>query len=269
MGDPGLKKRRRVFRRRRKPKTPVASMTVVEHLGELRSRLIFSAVAFTVISIGAFIAYPLIIDLFTRPLCDAVFKLFASGDCELAFTKLTGAFEFRLKMTALVGIALSSPVWLYQLWAFIVPALTTKEKRYAVPFIAISITLFLVGITIAYLVMPVGIRFLLNIGGEQLTAVPDAQEYLNFIGFMLLGFGVMFELPILLFFLGLAEVVPIQTLRKQRRVAIVIIAALAAIITPSQDPYTMIILAVPLYGFYEATILVLKIVLKRRDRSVR
>jgi sec-independent protein translocase protein TatC len=268
MGDPGLKRRRRLFRRRRKQKTPLASMTVVEHLGELRSRLIFSAVAFTVISIGVFIAYPWIIDFFTKPLCNAGFELF-DRDCELVFTKLTGAFEFRLKMTALVGIALSSPVWLYQLWAFIVPALTSKEKRYAVPFMAVSIFLFMVGLTIAYLVMPVGIRFLLNIGGEQLTAVPDAQEYLNFIGFMLLGFGVMFELPIVLFFLGLTDVVPIQTLRKQRRVAIVIIAALAAIITPSQDPYTMIILAVPLYGFYEATILVLHIVLKRRDRSVR
>ena len=263
-----LKRRRRVFRRRRKQKTPLASMTVVEHLGELRSRLVFSAVAFTVISIGVFIAYPWIIDLFTRPLCDAGFRLLG-GDCELAFTKVTGAFEFRLKLTALVGIALSSPVWLYQLWAFIVPALTAKEKRYAVPFIAISIFLFLVGITVAYLVMPIGMRFLLNIGGEQLTAIPDAQEYLNFIGFMLLGFGLMFELPIVLFFLGIAEVVPIQTLRRQRRVAIVIIAALAAIITPSQDPYTMIILAVPLYGFYEATILVLHIVLKRRNRSVR
>jgi sec-independent protein translocase protein TatC len=265
MGDSGPRRRRRVFRRRRKQRPPLASMTVMEHLGELRSRLIFSAVAFVVISIGAFIAYPWIIDLFTRPLCEAGFELF-DRDCELAFTKLTGAFQFRLKLTALVGIALSSPVWLYQLWAFVVPALTTKEKHYALPFMAISITLFLVGITVAYLVMPVGIRFLLNIGGEQLTAVPDAEEYLNFIGFMLLGFGVMFELPIVLFFLGIADVVPIQTLRKQRRVAIVVIAALAAIITPSQDPYTMVILALPLYGFYEATILVLGIVLKRRAR---
>ena len=263
-----LKRRLRVFRRRTQ-KTPLASMTVVEHLGELRSRLVFSAVAFTVISIGAFIAYPWFIDLFTRPLCEAGYEFPGGDECALVFNKVTGGFQFRLKLTALVGIALSSPVWLYQLWAFIVPALTTKEKRYALPFMAISISLFLIGITVAYLVMPVGIRFLLNIGGEQLDALPDAEEYLNFIGFMLLGFGVMFELPIVLFFLGLSEVVPIQTLRKQRRVAIVIIAALAAIITPSQDPYTMVILAVPLYGFYEATILVLHIVLKRRERSVR
>src|SRR5918996_5163125 len=235
-----LKRRRRVFRRRRKQKTPLAPMTVVEHLGELRSRLVFSAVAFTVISIGAFIAYPWFIDLFTRPLCEAGYEFPGGDECALVFNKVTGAFEFRLKLTALVGIALSSPVWLYQLWAFIVPALTAKEKRYAVPFIAISIFLFLVGITVAYLVMPIGMRFLLNIGGEQLTAIPDAQEYLNFIGFMLLGFGLMFELPIVLFFLGIAEVVPIQTLRRQRRVAIVIIAAPAASITPRQDPPPMI-----------------------------
>jgi sec-independent protein translocase protein TatC len=266
MGDPGdSRRRRRIFRRRRK-KTPVASMTIVEHLGELRSRLIVSAVAFVVISIGAFIAYPVIVKIFTEPLCEAGFRLF-DRECELTFTRLTGAFEFRLKMTALVGIALSSPVWLYQLWAFIVPALTSKEKRYALPFMAISISLFAIGVVVAYLVLPLGIRFLLNIGGEQVTAVPDAEEYLNFIGFMLLGFGVMFELPIVLFFLGLADVVSLETLRRQRRVAVIIIVAVAAIVTPSQDPYTMLILAIPLYGFYEATILILSRVLKRRAQG--
>lgn len=266
MADPGgLRRRRRVFRRRKK-RTPVASMTVVEHLVELRSRLITSAVAFAVISIGAFIAYPAIVKIFTDPLCDAGFKLFGR-DCELTFTRLTGAFEFRLKMTALVGIALSSPVWLYQLWAFIVPALTSKEKRYAVPFMAISISLFVIGVVVAYLVLPLGIRFLLNIGGEQVTAVPDAEEYLNFIGFMLLGFGILFELPIVLFFLGLADVVSLETLRRQRRVAVIVIVAVAAIVTPSQDPYTMLILSIPLYAFYEATIVILSRVLKRRAQG--
>jgi sec-independent protein translocase protein TatC len=266
MGDRDLRPRRRVFRRRKEKRADIASMTVVEHLGELRSRLIFSVVAFALISVGAFIAYPWIVKLFTEPLCEAGFRLFG-GDCQLTFTKLTGGFQFRLKLTALVGIAASSPVWLYQLWAFIVPALTSKERRYALPFMAVSISLFVIGIVMAYLVLPLGIRFLLNIGGEPVTAVPDAEEYLNFIGFMLLGFGVMFELPIVLFFLGIAEVIPLETLRRQRRVAVVVIAALAAIITPSQDPYTMLILAVPLYALYEGTIVLLSRVLKRRARA--
>jgi sec-independent protein translocase protein TatC len=267
MGDPrDLKRRRRIFRRRRPKRVDVATMTVVEHLGELRSRLIFSVVAFAVISVGAFIAYPWIVELFTEPLCEAGFELLG-GKCQLTFTKLTGGFQFRLKLTALVGIAASSPVWLYQLWAFIVPALTAREKRHALPFMVVSISLFIIGILMAYLVMPLGIRFLLNIGGEPVVAIPDAEEYLNFIGFMLLGFGIMFELPVVLFFLGIAEVIPIETLRRQRRIAIVVIAALAAIITPSQDPYTMLILAVPLYALYEGTIVLLARVLKRRARA--
>src|SRR5918992_6208262 len=225
-----LKRSRRVFRRRRKRKPPLASMTVVEHLGELRSRLVFSAVAFTVISIGAFIAYPWFIDLFTRPLCEAGYEFPGGDECALVFNKVIGGFQFRLKLTALVGIALSSPVWLYQIWAFIVPAMTNREKRYSGPFLITSSVLFLAGAAVAYLVLPAGIRFLVQIGGPDLVPLLGAEEYLNFVGLMLLGFGLLFELPLVLFFLGLAEIVSIDQLRRGRRGAIVAIVALAAIV---------------------------------------
>lgn len=173
---------------------------------------------------------------------------------------------FRLKVTALAGIFLASPVWLYQLWAFITPGLTSKEKKYAMPFLFTSVTLFLAGGTIAYLALPQGLRLLLTIGGEGLVAFLDAEKYLSFIGFMVLGFGVMFELPIFLFFLGLVGVLTSAQLRKQRRVASVSIVALAAVVTPSQDPYTLLALSIPLYVMYELTIIALRLVDRGRAK---
>jgi sec-independent protein translocase protein TatC len=265
MADAGrLRRRLRIFRRRRQKRAAETAMSVVEHLGELRTRLMVSALAFVGISVAVFIIYEPILEIFRRPLCSVPRENLGPQGCDLIYTTLIGGFQFRLKLTAMVGIALSSPVWLYQVWAFVVPALTLKEKRYATPFIGTSIFLFLAGGTLAYLVLPTGLRLLIRIGGENLVLFPSAEEYLNFIGLMLLGFGLMFELPLVLFFLGLIGVVSTEQLKRQRRVAIVTIAALAALVTPSQDPYTMLVMAIPLYLMYEVTIFVLGSVIKRR-----
>jgi sec-independent protein translocase protein TatC len=261
-------RRRRWFRRRRHRRATQAAMSVVEHLGELRTRLIVSAVAFVTISVIVFFFYEPILEFLRDPLCSVDPDKLGPQGCDLIYGRLIGGFQFRLKLTAMVGIAFSSPVWLYQLWAFIVPALTQKERRYAIPFISVSIFLFLAGAAIAYLVLPAGINFLIDIGGSDLLPLLGAEEYLNFVGLMLLGFGLMFELPVVLFFLGLIGAVSIEQLKKQRRLALVVIVALAAIITPSQDPYTMLVLSVPLYLLYEITIMTLGIVLRRRKAAV-
>ena len=232
-------------------------MTVVEHLGELRSRLILSLVAFGLISVGAFTFYEPMLGFLLEPLCSLPRDALGPQGCRLIFTKPLGAFLFRLQMTAMVGIALSSPVWLYQLYAFILPALTPKERRYSIPFLASSVTLFLIGSVFAYLTLSNGVRFLITIGGDDLVPFLGAQEYLNFVGLMLLGFGISFQLPLVLIFLGLAEAVTAEGLRKQRKVAIVSIFVVAAVVTPSQDPYTMSVLAVPLYLLFELTLLIL------------
>jgi sec-independent protein translocase protein TatC len=258
-----LRHRRRIFRRRRRRRAG-ATMSVMEHLGELRTRLIVSALAFVSISVVAFFFYEPILEFFRRPLCSVDPELLAPQGCDLNYFKLLGAFNFRLKMTALVGIALSSPIWLYEIWAFVMPALTSKERRYALPFMFTSILLFLGGAATAYLVLPTGVRFLVAIGGDELQPLLGAEEYLNFVGLMLLGFGLMFELPLVLFFLGLAGALSLEQLRAGRKVAVVAIVALAAVVTPSQDPYTMIILSIPLYAFYELTILALALALRRR-----
>ena len=241
-------------------------MTVVGHLGELRSRLVKAALAFVLISIVVFIFYDPISEFLLDPLCENP-EVIREGECKLVSVKPTGGFNFRLKLTALVGIGFSSPIWLYQIYAFIVPALTRKERRHALPFMLSAVTLFLVGATLAYLTLPTGLNVLFSLGGDSIEPLIGAEEYLDFVGFLFRGFGIMFELPLLLVFLGLVGVITTQQLRRQRRLAIVIIFVLAAVVTPSQDPYTMSALAVPLYTLYEITILIVALMARRKRRA--
>lgn len=261
-----LRRRLAVFRRRRarNPK----SMTMMEHLGELRSRLIKSLVAFAVISVIAFFLFEPVLKFLLEPLCELPEALLGPQGCRLIGTSPTEPFQVRLKVTALVGIVFSAPVWLFQIWAFVTPGLTTREKRYAVPFVLVSALLFAIGTTFAYLTLRPGLRFLIGLGEGQITTFFQADRYLNFVGFMFLGFGAAFELPLLLFFLGLADVVSVDALRRQRRTAIVAIAFIAAVVTPSQDPYTMLLMAVPLYLMYELVIVLLRFIKRRRAASI-
>jgi sec-independent protein translocase protein TatC len=261
-----LRRRRLTFLRRRRARKAVAAMTVVEHLSELRTRLIVSLAAFMVISLGAFTFYEPILDFLLEPLCALPRRLQGREGCRLVILSPLEGFLFRLKVTAMVGIALSSPVWLYEVYAFVLPALTPKEKRYSTPFLLSSVALFAVGASLAYVTLSRGLRFLIDLAGENVVALFTAERYLNFIGVMLLGFGIAFELPIVLIFLGLADIVTVEQLRQQRRAAIVIIAVVAAVVTPSQDPYTMLALCVPLYILYEITLLVLSRLTRGRVR---
>lgn len=228
--------------------------------------MIKSLLAFVVISIGAFILFKPISSFLLEPLCSVPKELLGPNGCRLSTFGVLEPFNVRLKVTALAGIIGASPVWLYQIFAFIVPGLHKKERAYALPFILTTVTLFLVGATFAYLTMPAAIKFLVGLGAGQLIPIFRAQDYLSFVGLVIIVFGATFELPVLLFFLGLAGVLPAERLREKRRVAIVSIVALAAIATPSQDPYTMLAMALPLYLFYELTIVALRIVARKRAR---
>ena len=264
---PGGRKRR--FRLRRGSGQRQTMMSMVDHLGELRSRLIKSLIAFVLISIVAFVFFKQISDFLLEPLCSVPSELLGPNGCRLTSFGVLEPLNVRLKVTALTGVVFASPFWLFQLYAFVVPGLTTKERSYAIPFILSSITLFAIGATFAYLTMPSAIRFLVGLGQGQIVPLFRAQDYLNFVGLIIIVFGVTFELPILLFFLGLAGVLPVEKLRKHRRAALVGIVALAAVVTPSQDPYTMLAMAVPLYGFYELTIVLLKIFERRKAKAAR
>ena len=145
---------------------------------------------------------------------------------------------------------------LWQLWRFITPGLNPKEKRYAIPFILSSIVLFAMGGAVAWLTFPKALDFLIKIGGGDITPFFTADKYVTFISLMILAFGLSFEFPVVLVFLMLARVLKTSTLRKYRRHAVVAIVAFAAVITPSQDPYSLFFMAAPMYLFYEGSIVI-------------
>lgn len=225
-------------------------MPLVEHLAELRRRLIIAIIAVTAGGIIAFALYNRILDLMIGPYRDI------TGKSSLLVTDPLEGFATRLKIGLFGGVALASPVVLWQLWRFITPGLHKREKRYAIPFILCSIALFLVGCAIAVITFPEALRFLIGVGGPNLDPFFSPTKYLSLIVLMMAAFGIAFEFPIVLVFLELANVLTSAKLRRWRRPAMVIIVAFAAVITPSQDPISLFAMAVPMYLFYELSILV-------------
>jgi sec-independent protein translocase protein TatC len=172
------------------------------------------------------------------------------------FTGPLDAFATRLKIATYGGIVLAMPVWLWELWRFITPGLNPKEKKYAIPFIISSIALFALGAVVALLTLQPALEFLLKIGGSDLQPLLTADKYISLVSLMILAFGLAFEFPIILMFLLIARVISTDQLRKWRRMSIVIIVTFAAVITPSQDPYSLFAMAIPMYVFYEACIII-------------
>jgi sec-independent protein translocase protein TatC len=227
-------------------------MTVVEHLAELRRRLIISIIAVTLAAIVCFIFSSSIIHFFVNYYRDATH----GQKNRLIFLGPLDAFITRVKVATYGGIVLALPVWLWELWRFVTPGLHSREKRYAVPFILSSVVLFALGGLVALLTLPKALEFLLTVGGSQLEPQLTADRYLSLVSLMIVAFGVAFEFPVVLVFLLLARVLSTARLRRWRRAAIVLITVFAAVITPSQDPYSLFFMAVPMYIFYEGSILI-------------
>jgi sec-independent protein translocase protein TatC len=225
-------------------------MSLVDHLTELRRRLIVSAVAVAIGAVVAFIFYNRILRVLIEP-----YRAVTHRDKLLITDPLEG-FATRLKIATWGGLFLASPVVLWELWRFITPGLHKREKRFAIPFIVASIALFMLGAGVALLTFKPALKFLVGVGGSDLDTFFSPSKYLNLITLMILAFGIAFEFPILLVFLELAGVLPSQRLRKWRRPAVVVIVSVAAVITPSQDPYSLFAMAIPMYLFYEGAIVV-------------
>jgi sec-independent protein translocase protein TatC len=238
---------------RRAERNPEGRMSLGDHLGELRRRLMVSIVAVVVAATLVFVFAPNIIHWLIQFYNDAYPR--GHGQ-KFIFTGPLDAFATRLKIATYGGIVLAMPVWLWELWRFITPGLNPKEKKYAVPFILSSIALFALGGVVALLTLQPALQFLLNIGGSDLSPLLTADKYISLVSLMILAFGLAFEFPIILMFLLIARVISTQQLRKWRRISIVIIVAFAAIITPSQDPYSLFAMAIPMYIFYEMCIII-------------
>ena len=237
-------------------------MPLTDHLRELRSRLLRSVLAVLAGAVVAFVVWPQLLEILTIPLCEVRADR-GVEECGLVFFGPFDALLLRLRMSLVVGVVLSAPVWLYQLWRFVTPGLYARERRLAIPFVASALTLFALGAGLAYWTLPRALEFLIEIGGDlEPFFTPD--KYIQLITYMMLAFGVGFEIPILLVFLQMAGLVSNQTLRSWRRYAIVVIVVVVAVITPSGDPISLAVLSVPMYLFYEAAILIGRILDRRR-----
>jgi sec-independent protein translocase protein TatC len=244
------------------PDEDQGGMTLIEHLEELRSRLLKMVIAFAVCSAAAWFLYDPILGFLIRPLADlpAAEQIVSRG--KLVFFSPQEAFFVRMKVVAVAGLALAMPVILWQVWRFVTPGLYRHERRYAVPFVLVSSALFSAGIAMAFAMLPTALRVLTSFAGTELVIVPRASEYLSFLLLLVMAFGAAFELPVVVLALTLAGVLSTQTLRRGRRVAYVVILVMAAVITPTPDPINMALLAVPLLVLYEATILVARLLKK-------
>ena len=240
-------------------------MTLVEHLVELRHRMFVCAIAVGVGAVIMFILFPQILNFLEGPYRDVTAGRNGcpAHGCDLIATDPLAPFLVRLKVAGYGGIALAIPVLMWEIWRFVVPALNPNERRYAIPFITAVVVLFAAGCVMAWFTVSKALEFLL-VGSVDGAIQPfvTADKYLTLIMLMFIAFGVAFEFPVLLVFLLLAGVVNTRQLRHSRRWAILGIVVFAAVITPSQDPFSLLLMAVPLYIFYEAAILIGR-VLKR------
>lgn len=241
-------------KRQAKKANTTGEMTLVEHLQELRQRIIVSLAALVIGTILGFIWYqsspfglaPLG-EILRGPYCSlpeeqrAVFT--QDGECRLLATQPFEMFILRLKVGALAGVVLSSPIWLYQIWGFITPGLHKNEKRGTVVFVTLAVTLFVAGALLAYYIVAFGLEFLISMGDEfQITAL-TGNEYYNFLLALLAIFGVSFEVPLILVMLNIVGILEYRHVKDKRRIIIVGIMVFAAFMTPGGDPISMVILS--------------------------
>lgn len=243
-------------------------MTIIEHLEELRRVLIISGAAWVVCTIVAFdlcTSWPFdrpLIAFLERPIVDVL----GQGNHLVKHPILTDPLEtitVPLKIASITGLIAALPVVLWQVWGFVAPGLRPKERRFAGPFIASSLLLFLVGAAFAYLVMPLGLNFLANFLGNDIEFLPNLNEYLSFLIILILVFGVTFELPVVIVLLGVLGIVSSRWLRQRRKGIYVGIIFAALVITPGADPFTPTALAIPLLILFEVSIVVLSRVFRR------
>jgi sec-independent protein translocase protein TatC len=249
-------------------RTPDDRMTLVEHLAELRTRLIKCILAITAGALIVFLFYDPIITFLARPyfdLCKSKPTTCASPDKFLIIGPLDG-FNTRVKVSGYGGLIMALPVVLWQVWRFITPGLHPKEKRYAIPFVLCSVVLFLFGAALAYLILPFVYDFLIGYSGPGVAAFTPSK-YISFVTVLMVAFGVGFEFPVVLVFLELAGVVTPKRLGSWRRQAFVLVFVVAAVATPSGDPYSLFALAIPMYIFYEASILIGRLIERSKRKA--
>lgn len=254
------------------PRHDGEEMTLFEHLAELRDRLFKSAAGIGLGLVVGFAVHRPMLAFLTRPYCELPAELRAAATgmgpeaCNLVVTDVLGHFFLVIKVSAVIAVVLAGPVAVYQLWRFVTPGLRPVERRYATPFLLCSALLFLGGAAFSYFLLPRALQVLLSFAGPSIVSLLEANQYLGFLLHMMIGFGVAFQMPLVLTALILSGTVSSAGLRQYRRHALFATFLAAAVITPTVDPITMSLMAGPLVLFYELAILFARF-LERRRRS--
>jgi len=229
-------------------KNPDAKMSLSGHLKELRNRLFWSALFIIGGSIAGWYLFDFVFNELQRPIVELASK--PESNVTINFPTVVSAFDVRLQVSIFLGILMSAPVWLYNLWAFITPGLKKREKRYTIGFVLASVPLFIGGTALAWSSLPTFVVVLVGFTPEGAANVINASEYILFTIRILLVFGLAFVLPVALVMLNFAGVITAQNIIKSWRMAVLISAVVGAIATPVAEPMAMFLLMVPLLILY-------------------
>ncbi|HEY0890538.1 MAG TPA: twin-arginine translocase subunit TatC [Nocardioides sp.] len=253
-----------------RPRHPVGAngqMALSDHLRELRARLLRSAVVLVAAFVVALFFYdPYLLDLIAQPYFHAMERLGQKVDSELVLTGVTTALLVQLKLCGVAAVIASSPYWLLQIWGFVLPGLHDNERRWTRVFAAVAGPLFIAGVALGYYVLPKGIEVLIGFTPLDATNLVEFGDFFSFVVRMLLVFGIAVEIPLFVVMLNLAGVVSGQALGRHRPWIVIGTFVFAAVATPSTDPFSMLMLAVPMLVLFVAAEVIARFVDRRRAR---
>ncbi len=245
-------------------------MPLVDHLRELRRRLVIAAVAIVLGTIVGWMIYPAVFEFVKQPYIDGVKPLLERKgfDATLVLSGGVGsAFTFRLKLSLVLGLVLASPVWIGQIWAFVLPALRRNEKRWVYLLTAVGTPLFAGGIVLGYVVLPKGIEVLVSFAPESIQVLLSLGDYLNFVIRTVLVFGIAAQIPLVVILLNRMGIVSARQLANARPWTIIGLFVFAAVATPSTDPLTMLFLAVPMTVLYVVSEVIARLTDRKRGKT--
>ncbi len=241
-------------------------MPLADHLRELRQRIVKSGLALLAGAVGGWFLFDPVVKALTKPIDD--YRATHPGrTIETTYTGLTSAFSQRLSVAIFIGVVVSSPIWLYQIWAFIMPGLTVKEKKMSRLFMAAAVPLFLAGCALAQVSLPLVVGVLLDFWVSTTAYLQALSDYLSFAMRFILSFGIAFLLPVFLVALNLLGALPYERLKRSWRISVFLILVFSAVMMPTPDPYTMFLLAGPLVVLFFAALGLTKVLDKRRAKA--